>query len=82
MGWGLSFKPMLYFELQFETAQMTLSVNAEDGKEVAVLFNGMTEANKTYQLVFNTQDLPAGTYYAVLRKADGSQQSMPVLVVK
>ncbi len=61
---------------------VTLSVYNLEGKEVAVLFNGMTEANKTYQLVFNTQDLPASTYYAVLRKAEGSQQSMPVLVVK
>ena len=61
---------------------LTLKVFTADGKEIATLFNQTAQPDTAYNAVFDTTQLPAGTYYAVLRKADGSQQSMPVLVVK
>jgi len=61
---------------------LTLKVFTADGKEIATLFNQTAQPDTAYNAVFDTTQLPAGTYYTVLRKADGSQQSMPVLVVK
>lgn len=44
-----------------EPDEVCLSVYAIDGREVAVLFKGSTEADVAIQVVFDTQDLPAGT---------------------
>jgi len=62
--------------------QMYLSVFAVDGKEVAVLFNGMTEAETAYEFVLDTNDLPSGTYYAMLKRADGATQQLKLMVIR
>ncbi len=62
--------------------QMYLSVFAVDGKEVAVLFNGMTEAETPYEFVLNTNDLPSGTYYAMLKRAGGATQQLKLMVIR
>lgn len=57
---------------------MYLSVFAVDGKEVAVLFNGMTKSETPYEFVLNTNDLPSGTYYAMLKRAGGATRTTQV----
>ncbi|QQS29974.1 MAG: hypothetical protein IPM47_03205 [Sphingobacteriales bacterium] len=61
---------------------MYLSIYAVDGREVAVLFNGMTEAETPYEFMFDANELPSGTYYAMLRRADGATQQLKLLVVR
>ncbi len=62
--------------------QMNLSVFAVDGREVAVLFNGMTETDTAYEFVLDTNDLPSGTYYTMLRRANGATQQLRLMVVR
>ncbi|HRI29695.1 MAG TPA: hypothetical protein PK239_04140 [Chitinophagales bacterium] len=49
-------------------------------KEVARLYNGAANANAA--LPFDTSGLPAGTYYAVLRRAGGGMEQLPIMVVR
>jgi hypothetical protein len=62
--------------------QITLSVYAVDGREVAVLFNDTTAADTTYELMLDMNPLPSGTYYAVLRHANGATEQIRVMVVR
>ncbi|QQS29323.1 MAG: T9SS type A sorting domain-containing protein [Sphingobacteriales bacterium] len=62
--------------------QMYLSVFAVDGREVAVLFDGMTGEETPYEFVFDATELPSGTYYAMLRRADGTTQQIKLMVVR
>ena len=66
----------------YKEEAVTLQVFAADGKEIAVLFNQTTQPDTAYNVVFDAAQLPNGTYYAILRHADGSQETLPVLVVK
>ncbi|HRK29297.1 MAG TPA: T9SS type A sorting domain-containing protein, partial [Chitinophagales bacterium] len=61
---------------------LTLKVFAADGKEVAVLFNQTAQPDTAYSVVFDATQLPNGTYYAVLSHANGTQETLPVLVTK
>ncbi len=66
-----------------QTAQMmTLTVYAVDGRKVAALFNKTTEPNMVYELKFDMLPLPVGTYYTVLRSADGNTQQVRLLLIK
>ena len=62
--------------------EVQLSVFAIDGREVAVLFNGTTQAENTYELQLDATLLPSGTYYAVLRRASGNTEQLPVVIVR
>ena len=62
------------------TEQVKLSVFAADGKEVAVLFDGLANGGKAYNLRFDMHDLPAGAYFAVLKKPDGSSSQLQLLL--
>ncbi|QQS29315.1 MAG: T9SS type A sorting domain-containing protein [Sphingobacteriales bacterium] len=61
---------------------MHLSVFAIDGREVAVLFDDMTEAETPYSFELDMSHLPSGTYYAVLRRSDGAAQHLRLMVVR
>ncbi|HRK27875.1 MAG TPA: HYR domain-containing protein [Chitinophagales bacterium] len=65
-----------------ESEYLKLSVYAIDGREVGMLFDGMTETGKDYQFLFDMDLLPTGTYFVVLRKADGSSKQLPVLLIR
>ncbi len=62
--------------------QITLSVYAVDGREVAVLFNDTTVADTTYELMLDMNPLPSGTYYAVLRHENDTIEQIIVMVVR
>jgi len=62
--------------------EVQLSVFAIDGREVAVLFNGTTQAENAYELQLDATLLPSGTYYAVLRRANGNTEQLPVVIVR
>ncbi|OWY24345.1 T9SS C-terminal target domain-containing protein [Sphingobacteriales bacterium UPWRP_1] len=64
------------------TAQNTLlSVYDVVGKEVAVLFKGITEENTVYELPLDMTLLSPGTYFAVLQTESGERQQIKLLVV-
>lgn len=62
--------------------QITLSVYAVDGREVAILFNELTKADTTYEFALDMNHLPSGTYYAMLRHANGATEQVRVMVVR
>ncbi len=62
--------------------KLKLSVYNAEGREVAVLFEGMTEPETNYNFVFDTYTLPAATYFATLHSADGQSKQVRVMVVK
>ncbi len=62
--------------------QVKLAVYSVDGKEVEVLFDGMTTENADYIFEFDMQHLPSGTYYAALQRADGSSQQIRLMLVR
>ncbi|OWY24852.1 hypothetical protein C7N43_15525, partial [Sphingobacteriales bacterium UPWRP_1] len=62
--------------------RMRLAVYAVDGKEVGVLFDGIAQEESFYEFVFDMNDLPSGTYYAVLRTESGVQEQIRVLVIR
>ncbi len=62
--------------------QVSLSVFNVEGKEVSVLFKGITEADVSYEFMLDTNNLPSGTYYAVLRSSDGTTQQLRLMVVR
>jgi len=61
---------------------MKLVVYAVDGKEVAVLFDDIAQEESFYEFMFDMNDLPSGTYYAVLRTESGKQEQLRVMVVR
>ncbi|HRI27007.1 MAG TPA: choice-of-anchor I family protein [Chitinophagales bacterium] len=71
----------LLFTVNADEPVKLLVYNAE-GREVAVLFNGFAQANTAYSLPFDMTNLPAGNYYAVLNRANGSSEQLPLLLVK
>ncbi len=60
----------------------TLSIYSDEGKQVEVLFDEVTEAGTTYELLLDTNAFSPGTYFAVLRHADGSTKQIRLLVVR
>jgi len=62
--------------------EVILSVYDVVGKEIAFLYKGIVEAGLTNVFPFETDDLPSGTYFAILHRADGNREVLPVLVVK
>jgi Secretion system C-terminal sorting domain len=44
------------------TSKGTVEIYSLDGRKVAELYNGNVEADKTYQLKWDAQDVPDGTY--------------------
>ncbi len=62
--------------------QVLLSVFNIEGKEVAVLFDGTTEANTNYEIEFDMSRLPPATYYAVLHPASGQIQQIKLMMVR
>ncbi|QQS28823.1 MAG: HYR domain-containing protein [Sphingobacteriales bacterium] len=61
---------------------LKLSVFAVDGKEVETLFEGIASANTGYSFSYDMEALPSGTYYAVLRKSDGSSLQIRLMLVR
>ncbi|HRI27330.1 MAG TPA: T9SS type A sorting domain-containing protein [Chitinophagales bacterium] len=59
-----------------------LTVFNTEGKLIATLFNGTTEAGLTYQLPFDTALLPNGIYFAVLQYANGATENTRIMVVR
>jgi hypothetical protein len=64
------------------TEEVSLSVFNVEGKEVAVLFNGTTEAHTLYEFEIDMSLLTPGTYYAVLHPANGQMQQIRLMVVR
>ncbi len=64
------------------TEEVSLSVFNVEGKEVAVLFNGTTEAHTLYEFEIDMSLLTPGTYYAVLHPANGQVQQIRMMVVR
>jgi len=64
------------------TEEVSLSVFNVEGKEVAVLFNGTTEAHTLYEFEIDMSLLTPGTYYAVLHPANGQKQQIRLMVVR
>ncbi|QQS30900.1 MAG: hypothetical protein IPM47_08250 [Sphingobacteriales bacterium] len=62
------------------TVPVKITVFATDGKEVAVLFEDTAQAGKEYSIQFDMKELPAGAYFAVLRKPDGSGNQLQLLL--
>ncbi len=59
-----------------------LKVIAADGREVALLFDGSTQAGSPNEISFNMNHLPSGTYYAVLQSASGETSQIRLMVVR
>ena len=65
-----------------EAEEVMLAIYTADGKEVNTLFTGIAEAYTNYTLRFDGSYLPNGVYYAVLRRAGGTTEQLPIMVVK
>ncbi len=65
-----------------EAEEVLLAIYTAEGKEVNTLFTGIAEAYTNYTLRFDGSYLPNGVYYAVLRRAGGATEQLPIMVVK
>ncbi len=63
-----------------ETANTTVEVYSVNGQQVATLFKGALEANKTQSVEFKANDLPAGMYFIRLTTDTGTVKHHKVLL--
>lgn len=63
------------------TMKVTITVYSGAGDQVAVLFNGTADANRSYRTAFNGNALASGLYYAELQ-ADGYSIARKMLLLK
>ncbi|OWY23901.1 T9SS C-terminal target domain-containing protein [Sphingobacteriales bacterium UPWRP_1] len=66
----------------YTNEQAILKVYSVEGREVGVLFNDVTQPDTIYEFAFDMNNLPSGTYYAVLQTESGERQQIRVMVVR
>jgi hypothetical protein len=62
--------------------RMYLGVYSMDGREVAVLFDGIAEEEADYELPLSVSDLAAGVYNVLLASQSGRQETLRLVISK
>ena len=62
--------------------RMYLAVYSMEGREVAVLFDGIAEEEADYELSLPVSDLAAGVYNVLLVSQSGSRETLRIVVTK
>lgn len=68
------------FEVKVQ-GRVSIGIYNYMGQEVAVLFNGIAESWKHYQITFDTQHLSEGIYFGIL-STDSERTVVKIAVVK
>jgi arabinogalactan endo-1,4-beta-galactosidase len=63
------------------TSYISLKIFNILGKEIAVLFNGIAQGNKAYEIKFDGEDLPSGVYFYQI-KGNGLLLTKKMILIK
>jgi hypothetical protein len=74
-------KAMVEFYVN-QTGNTQIAVLSADGKQVAVLYHDIANADEVYEVPFNAGNLPAGMYTIVMTTELGSVQHAKVIINK